>query len=370
MARFSRVLLLLAILVAIMGVVFYYFVNRPAVTAPPPPLASVIPPAFSAALQGKDTQAPTRHVATQNPSADGTVKAQFSGNGRDLITGKVSNLGTTDAVFSVPVGQIFEGGPSALLSLREATVEVPAGGEANLSILTVPLKLRNDTLDSPYKVSGRPPGALKPLVEYVSANPGTPYPILQTAALLLAENPEAAEIKRRPASVSDLPSDSNDVFRVSVPEIMQALLLARKATGDVSGLKVSTDPSLKTEALVGLASAELAREFYAVTPQNSWAYLKNLLTQGDPRYRHYALFGIGRQFPEVALQMMPRWIGNPNLPLHYRVAAVHGLAQTNNPEALPLLESMAATGPWDVEVKQALDRGVVYLRAKLGVHPR
>ena len=64
------------------------------------------------------------------------------------------------------------------------------------------------------------------------------------------------------------------------------------------------------------------------------------LLEGDPGTRHYALYGIARFYPDVALQMMPRWALEQRTASHYRRAAIGALALTQRAEAGAILRTL------------------------------
>ena len=54
---------------------------------------------------------------------------------------------------------------------------------------------------------------------------------------------------------------------------------------------------------------------------------KNELLNGDQGTRHYALYGIARFYPEIALQMLPNWAREKRTARVFRLAAVQALAK-------------------------------------------
>ena len=82
----------------------------------------------------------------------------------------------------------------------------------------------------------------------------------------------------------------------------------------------------------------IAVSYYGIN--NEWSYWKNQLLQGDPSTRHYALYGIARFYPDVALQMLPKWARQETMSPVYRMSAVEALAQTGKADAIPILREL------------------------------
>ena len=83
-----------------------------------------------------------------------------------------------------------------------------------------------------------------------------------------------------------------------------------------------------------------ALNYYGITPEKEWPYWRDELTKGDASTRHYALYGIGRYYPEVALQMLPAWARDRRLTPLIRQSAIQALAETRRPEAISVLQQL------------------------------
>src|SRR5436190_11718037 len=88
-------------------------------------------------------------------------------------------------------------------------------------------------------------------------------------------------------------------------------------------------------------SRAAAMQYYGLTAQTEWEYWKSELLFGAPATRHYALYGIARFYPEIALEMLPNWAREPKTHPVYRISALQALADTQRPEAVGILRQLA-----------------------------
>jgi len=95
-----------------------------------------------------------------------------------------------------------------------------------------------------------------------------------------------------------------------------------------------------------------------------WTYWKHELLEGDPGTRHYALYGIARYFPDVALQMLPKWARETRLQPIYRLSAVRAMAVTHRPEAIPILHKLEQEFGSDSDLSRSADRAEKYLNTQ------
>ena len=92
--------------------------------------------------------------------------------------------------------------------------------------------------------------------------------------------------------------------------------------------------------MIDPACRATAMRYYNITSGAEWNYWKNELLAGDPGTRHYALSGIARFYPDVALDMLPKWAREKRTTPIFRLTAVQALAETQRPEALPVLQQL------------------------------
>jgi len=136
-------------------------------------------------------------------------------------------------------------------------------------------------------------------------------------------------------------------------------------------LAITVDPQLKSEAMIDPLAHALAMQYYKIPFDHEWSYWKNELLQGDPAIRHYALYGIARFFPEIAVQMLPKWARGMNLTPTYRHSAIRALAETGRPEALSVLHQFEFEfGGRGTELGEVAYQAAQYLDARLTQEPR
>jgi len=80
--------------------------------------------------------------------------------------------------------------------------------------------------------------------------------------------------------------------------------------------------------------------YYGITQETEWDYWKHHLLEGEESTRHYALYGIARFYPDVALKMLPMWVREPKTNPVYRISAVQALAETQKQEAVTILRQL------------------------------
>ena len=98
--------------------------------------------------------------------------------------------------------------------------------------------------------------------------------------------------------------------------------------------------------MIDPATHSLAVRYYEIADE--WAYWKHELLEGDISTRHYALYGIARFYPDVAMQMLPKWARQEAVSPVFRLSAVQALAQTDKAEAIPVLRGLE-NGIWRAE---------------------
>jgi len=84
-----------------------------------------------------------------------------------------------------------------------------------------------------------------------------------------------------------------------------------------------------------------AMRYYRITAETEWDFWRRELLQGEPSTRHYALYGIARFYPEIAIDMLPKWAREAKTNAVFRLTALQALADTQRPEALPVLRQLA-----------------------------
>lgn len=292
-----------------------------------------------------ETPAPEVKAAELYPIAAAceqkVIAAEFTGNGRDRMSAMLWNKSEKPIRVAFATGQILQSGPSSVLVVRPVEVEVAGGGTREIWLQTVALRSSNVCEPAPYRLSPLTAPKVVALMAHVQTQPELMMAAVQTAVLAVTENlPLVAVAKFEPAG-GVLPSRFNtDAFRVETSEILTALTLLRELGVDESRVAMTVDPQLKIEAMIDPATRASAMNYYGIGPEREWDYWRQELLQGDPSTRHYALYGIARFYPDVALQMLPRWARETRTNPVYRLAAVQALAETQRADALPILRQL------------------------------
>jgi len=270
------------------------------------------------------------------------VKAEFRGNGRDALQAKLTNAGTAPLKVQADAGQMFEAGSNAMIVVRPAFVHLEPGKTASLSIAAAATRSGNKLTEQTYRLSyGRLP-KLARLLTFAHEHPELSPSAVQSAVLALTENLPLSALCKFTPSAGELKSRFNtDAFRAETLDLLAALGALREVGVPDSSIVMTIDPQLKVEAMIDPACRTAAMRYYGITTQNEWEFWRRELLQGEPSTRHYALYGIARFYPEIAVEMLPKWARETKTNAVFRLTALQALADTHRPEALPVLRQLA-----------------------------
>ena len=272
----------------------------------------------------------------------GLVTAAFQGNGRDLMRATLTNTSGSPVKVQAEAGQTLESDTNAVVIIRPAMVEVAAGKSATMTLHTCATRSTNKIRVGAYKLSSNKPARLQPLVAFAQEHPELSAGTVQTAALALAENLPLSAVSKFTPSTGELQSRFNtDAFRVEVADLIGALAMLREIGIADTSIAMTVDPQLKIEAMIDPLSRAAAMRYYGISAEREWDFWKTELLHGAPATRHYALYGIARFYPEIALQMLPAWARETKTNAVYRVSSLQALADTQRTEALPILRQLA-----------------------------
>jgi hypothetical protein len=200
------------------------------------------------------------------------------------------------------------------------------------------------------------------LLTYVQEHAELSTGAIQTAVLALTENLPVSAVCRFTTATADLPSRFDTAaFRVETLDIISALTVLREVGMKDRELALTIDPLLKVEAMIDPLCRANAMRYYGITAANEWAYWRQELLQGDENTRHYALFGIARFYPEIALEMLPKWAREKRTTQIFRVAAVQALGNTQRPEAVSILRQLVNELGRNTELGRAAMNAAEYL---------
>lgn len=291
------------------------------------------------------------------------IQAAFRGNGRDKMVAQLRNNSPTPMRVSVAIGQVLDSGRNRVVVTRAESAEIMPARTVDLDLRTAALHSSNSVGEGIYRLTYQNADRVDGFLKWADAHGGLACPAMQTAVFALAENlPLSALAKFAPATPG---SQNTDAFRVETSDIMAALIALRDCGAKLESLAIAQDPQLRIEAMIEPLSREAAKRFYGISEEREWDYWKRELLEGSPSTRHYALFGIARFYPEVALEMLPKWARQEGTHSVYRLSAVQALADTQRPEALPILRTLAGELGATTELGKAATQAANFLDRRL-----
>jgi hypothetical protein len=242
-----------------------------------------------------------------------------------------------------------------------------APGETRLDdLFTLATASTNRVEEGALALSSDSYAKLQGLLDYLAEHQEVSLPAAQTAALAILENLPASAFAKFTQTGSDLPSPwDTAAFKVEVADLVGALIVLRQIGIPDEQLAITVDPQTRIEGMIDPLAHALAMQYYGIKPDAEWAYWKHELLEGEPSTRHYALHGIARYFPEVALPMLPGWVRETRTNPVFRRVAIQALAETKRGEALPVLKELEQEFKDDAELSEAAKEAVAYLETSL-----
>jgi hypothetical protein len=295
----------------------------------------------------------------------GVIQATLRSNGRERIVAHLRNNSPAPLRILVPGGQVLESGRQTVVVLRDTKVELMPAQTVDLTVATAALHSGNTLGETSYKLSYQNAPRVSGFLRWLGDHPEVNTPTVQTAILILGENlsiPALAKFAPANGVTSKLDTEA---FRVDTAELIGALTALRDSGVKTDGLALAKDSQLRIEAMIEPLSREMAKRFYAITEETEWEFWRHELLEGEPGTRHYALFGIARFYPDIAMDMLPKWVREPKTHPVYRMSALQALADTQRPEALPLLRQLGEELGADTELGKAAAQAATYLDQRL-----
>ena len=334
------------------------------------------PAAAKAIIGATDSPAPRSTPAGEIPQVEftelhagveqGVLQADFRGNGRDWMRGRLTNMTKGQVTVQAEVGQMWEAGLNGVVLVRPTKFEIPAGKTADVVFETAATRSMNRTNEQAYRLTFGKVHRIADFLAYIQSRQDLSAGSIQTAVLALTENLPLSAVCKFPSISGELKSRFNtDAYRVETYDIVMALTALRESGIKENALVITIDPQLKVEAMIDPLCRAVAMKYYDITPETEWEYWRKELLQGEASTRHYALYGIARFFPEIALEMHPKWARESRTTPVFRLAAVQALAETQRAEALPLLRELAAELGLKSELGRAAAGAAEYLESRL-----
>jgi hypothetical protein len=305
-------------------------------------------------------------VGVASAVGEGTVEGAFRGNGRDRMEVTIRNKTEDSLRVQFSAGQMFKSGSVAVVVLRDREVAVPAGKTTSDELHTAAISSDHAIRTAQYTLSSFSIPELTDLIKYIQQHPEVTTGAAQTAILAITENLPLAAFAKFTLVGSDLPTRFNkSPFKVEVADIISALGVLREIGYPEQRLALTIDPQLKIEAMIDPLAHAMAMRYYGIDAEREWEYWKHELLEGDISTRHYALYGIARFYPDIALQMLPKWVRETRTTPAYRLSAIQALAETHRQQALPILRQFAYEYGAQTEIGKAARTASEYLDARL-----
>ncbi len=335
--------------------------------------AAVVALAAVSAMSSHDSGAPAPVLAGPAEAVDlqaaieqGRIKAVFNGNGRDAVRATLSNPGTTTLQARVEVGLVFESGRNAVVVTRPTEVEIEAGKSAQATFQTAATRSGNSFGGAPYVITYNHVPRIETLLTYAQDHLELSPGAIQTAILAVNENLPLNSVAKFTSGTSELESRFNtDAFRVETYDIITALGALREMGIADSSVAMTLNPQLRIEAMIEPLSRPAAMRYYGISGSDEWSYWKTELLSGEPATRHYALYGIARFYPDVAIDMLPKWALETKTNSVFRIAALQALAETQRPEAVTILNRLAEDLGRETELGRAARGAALALDQRL-----
>jgi hypothetical protein len=292
------------------------------------------------------------------------VQAEYVGDGHSEIKALLTSTYNAPIHLAIASGLIFETGDlqQEMVVARGDTIDLPPAAQRPVWLECAATRSSNALKPQPYHLCPDNLPMLNRLFAQADQSPETSREAIQTAILLLTENAplrlfaEFSLLQPAP-SAQPLPA----AYQISTGEILAAFELLKAAGYSRLNLSAAHDPQLKIEAMIDPLAHAAAMHYYQISPYMEWSFWRDQLEKGDPATRHYALYGIGRYYPEVALQMLPAWARARQLSRLLRTSAIQAMAETHRPEAISVLQQMVSEFGAATELGQSGRKAIAYL---------
>ncbi len=317
------------------------------------------------AVEGSKGDINFQNTDLLSASEQGLVQPALLGNGRERMVASLRNNSPTPLRVTIPAGQNLESGRNVTVVARGVEVELLPAQSVDVRLVTVALYSANKVSDSAFKLSYQTAPKLDGFLAWVARHPEVSVPALQTAVLALSENLPLNALSKFAPTNGITSKLATDAYRAETVDIITALSALRDSGAKLDTVALSLDPQLRIEAMIEPLSREVAKRYYGIIDEREWDFWKHELLNGDPGTRHYALFGIARFYPQVAIEMLPKWAREAKTHPVYRMSAVQALADTQRPEALPILHGLATELGSTTELGKAAMQAAQYLDTRL-----
>lgn len=202
-------------------------------------------------------------VSLLDAQANGQLKIEVRGDGRNQLTVVVSNQSSDSTSIEVPAGLVAIGKSGVrVATIRSASMQIAKGQAGEIVVPIVPLSLKNGTTAELFTIVPDRVEALQPLIELSAKENDLPRATAQLAALLLLENVEFApwqEFLRREPLNEPRPTPSDIAAAIDAISIARKLAPERKLT-------IADDPEFRLRALRNPWSRAKAMQLFGMNP--------------------------------------------------------------------------------------------------------
>ena len=325
------------------------------------PAGQIAPPPLGAAVT-----APTGAVEVSLNDALGRhwLEAAYVGNGHSEIKATVANRSSKPLRLTFGSGLIFETADlrQQMVVARAQTLDLPVASTRATWLPCAATRSTNALSQQPYGLCPDTLQNLTPLFTVVDQSPEISRDAIQTAVLLLTENAPLGLFAKFSLLSGDAPAPAGTTaFQVNTGEILAAFTLLKDAGYPRMDLVAAQEPQLKIEAMIDPLAHAAAVHYYNLGRGQEWTYWRDELSKGDLSTRHYALYGIGRYYPDVALQMLPDWARAAQLSSLMRTSAIQAMAETHRPEAISVLQQLVSEFGAATELGESARKAIAYL---------
>lgn len=343
-------------------------------TAPAEPQAVAVVPAFRTGpllirLQDLQSRLDTESLSLGAALEQGAVAIVALGNGRERLRLVLTHTGGEGLLVRIDAGLCFSSGANRVVNIYPENVVLTPASCVEVNLATLAPCSSNRLGEEAYQLANADLptlASLAPLLEFAQAHREISLPALQTAALALTENLPLSAVAKFTSATGEFKSRfDTDAFRVDPIDLIAALSVIRQLGIDEERIAMTIDPQLKIESMIHPLSRAAAMRYYGIGEAAEWDFWKTELLSGASATKHYALFGIARYFPDVALEMLPRWAREIRTPMVFRVSALQALADTQRPEAVPILLELKQELAMDAELGPAAAGAALYLEQRI-----
>jgi len=292
------------------------------------------------------------------------VQVQYRGNGRSEIQATFASEHNARLSLCIASGTIFETADlrGQMVVAHGQSIDLPAGSKRAVWLECAATRSSNPLKETAYHLCPDTLPILNHLFVQVDQSPELSRDAIQTAVLLLTENAPLSLFARFALLSGDAPAARGPTaYQVNTGEILAAFELLKAAGYARGDLAAAQEPQLKIEAMIDPLAHAAALHYYNFSTDQEWAYWRDELQSGDLSTRHYALYGIGRYYPEVALQMLPDWARAGQLSKLMRNSAIQAMAETHRPEAISVLQELVSEFGAATEMGQSARKAIAYL---------